>query len=181
LDLFCQKFHENAFYEQFSIRRNFKKLFDSEDIENQQTIPCLDFLKSISLLLLIFAHCFISPVVVDSMKSGTDYFPKIINLNRFVILNCIYFPVEILFIINGFLTAQSLERKSNSSILKLFLLRLMRLTPVVAFAMLIVMTFNYISMDKCNEVCEICHQNWLWTLMHFQNLKNVKQMVSQNY
>lgn len=106
ISTYCDYYEKNSkFYlKEFSLIENLKNLFKND----ANAINCIDGLKGISLLLLIFAHCFISKIVIDY---GENYLKELRLMNRTVLLNCTFLPVETLFTISGFLSVKSWRKQ----------------------------------------------------------------------
>ncbi|KAL7051624.1 hypothetical protein ACKWTF_004536 [Chironomus riparius] len=171
-------------YSAFSIYKNGKKLFDTKRGHSKSIIHCLPGLRTLSMLQIMLGHRY---------EAISQLYPNI-NSNYFAVggpwqntiwsafVNIHPIAVDTFFVLGGCLLARSilnLIEKGKLNIPKLYLHRYMRVMPVLAFLLLIIISvykmfgigpyYKYMTERVHVNRCKM----YYWTtLLHIQNYYN---------
>ncbi|EDW67402.2 uncharacterized protein Dvir_GJ24123 [Drosophila virilis] len=175
----------------FSIRANSRALFCLvEPNSKPNVIDCLHGMRCLSLIWVIFGHEYIIAMIAPNMNFLTVYrwFEK--PFSNFITRGV--FSVDTFLFLSGLLlvviSMRSLERtKGRLNIPLMYLHRYLRLTPIVAVAILIYMKllpylgdgpmFNSIHFDDYSR----CERTWFWSLLYLQNYATAELCISHTW
>ncbi|KAH8334869.1 hypothetical protein KR074_007014 [Drosophila pseudoananassae] len=181
----------NAVVKAFSARANSRALFRLvEPKSNPNVIDCLHGIRCMSFIWVVFSHDYLvfatSPNInmLDALSWVKSFF------SLFVIHGI--FAVDTFFFLSGMLLVvialRTMERaKGKLNIPMMYLQRYVRLTPLVAFAILLYLKilpllgdgplFGQISFDSYAS----CKDNWHWTLLYVQNYATRDMCLSHSW
>ncbi|EDW67403.1 uncharacterized protein Dvir_GJ24124 [Drosophila virilis] len=163
----------------FSARANSRALFRLvEPNSNPNVIDCLHGMRCMSLIWVIFGHQYLFALLAPNVNQfrlkwwfENPYTSLVLHGT---------FSVDTFFFLSGLLlvmiSMRSLEKtKGRLNIPLMYLHRYLRLTPIVALAILVYMKllpllgdgplFDSIKFDDYNH----CKSTWFWTLLYLQN------------
>ncbi|XP_062124809.1 nose resistant to fluoxetine protein 6-like [Drosophila sulfurigaster albostrigata] len=163
----------------FSARANSRELFRIvQPKSNPNVIDCLYGMRCMSLIWVIFGHQYLFALLAPNINQFRLkwWFEK--PYTSFVLHGV--FSVDTFFFLSGMLLVvialRSLEKSNGKlNILMMYLHRYLRLTPVVALAILLYMKilplfgdgpmYENVKFDDYNH----CKRTWFWTLLYLQN------------
>ncbi|KAH8312734.1 hypothetical protein KR044_012561 [Drosophila immigrans] len=175
----------------FSARANSRALFRLvQPKSNPNVIDCLHGMRCMSLIWVIFSHQYILAVMAPNMNA-IKMFPWIASPFASFILHG-FFSVDTFFVLSGLLLVmialRSLEKtKGKLNIPMMYLHRYLRLTPVVAVAIIVHMRLIPIlgdgpATDKAAfDNYDNCETTWYLTLLYVQNYATPKMCVNHTW
>ncbi|BFF91768.1 nose resistant to fluoxetine protein 6 [Drosophila madeirensis] len=174
----------------FSARYNSRGLFRISNNTNPNVVHCLHGLRGMSLIWVCFGHDYIVSLTSPNINLlGAYTWAK--SPFMMVIYEAV-FAVDTFFFISGMLVSmvalRSMEKaKGQLNIPLMYLHRYLRLTPVVAVAILVYLkvlpllgdgplfgTWNFDNYASCND-------NWYWTLLYVQNYAADRICLAQTW
>ncbi|EDW83653.2 uncharacterized protein Dwil_GK13563 [Drosophila willistoni] len=163
----------------FSVRANSRALFHIVDSKsNPNVINCLNGMRCLSLMWVILLHEYLVGFRVPNVNRNQAYswlgtpFSKIIT-NGVYAVDTFLFVSGLLVVANGLRAIEKSKGKIN--VLMMYLHRYLRLTPVVAVAILIYMKIlpllggGPIFSSALPDDYSVCEKTWYWTLLYLQN------------
>ncbi|XP_017055199.1 O-acyltransferase like protein-like [Drosophila ficusphila] len=175
----------------FSARANSRVLFRlASPKSNPNVIDCLHGIRCLSFIYVVFCHDYLvfakSPII--NMAYVLTWFDGIFN--QFV-RHGIY-AVDTFFFLSGLLLVvialRSMEKtKGKLNIPLMYLHRYLRLTPVLAFAILIYLKILPLVgkgplMDSASfDDYSSCADTWYWTLLYVQNYATSRMCLSHSW
>ncbi|XP_062124806.1 nose resistant to fluoxetine protein 6-like isoform X1 [Drosophila sulfurigaster albostrigata] len=175
----------------FSARSNSRALFRIvQPKSNPNVIDCLHGLRCMSLIWVIFSHQYILAVMAPNLNA-VKMFPWIASPFASFILHG-FFSVDTFLVISGLLLAMIALRlmektKGRLNIPMMYLHRYLRLTPVVAVAIIVHMTLIPIlsdgpATDKAQfDNYDNCKSTWYLTLLYVQNYATPNMCVNHTW
>lgn len=161
----------------FSVPSNAEKLF-SFSKGSKNSIECLNGIRVISMIWVIYGHSFASNMAVPKINfidyiKWTRTFFSVFTHNAFISVDSFFFLSGLLLSWIGMKEIE--KRKGRINVPLMYLHRYLRLTPMVAFIMLYVMSLlkffgdgplfdDYLS--RATDKCEIY---WWMNLLYIQN------------
>ncbi|CAO1362003.1 unnamed protein product [Diamesa serratosioi] len=182
-----QKRKPHELYVAFSVLTNCRKLFDFRKSEDPNSIHCLHGLRALSILWIMFGHRYVlttlTPIVNPAAYSTwlETIFSAIVNSHPMA--------VETFLVISGLLLTWTLMKNLDSGnfrVLKMYLHRYLRLTPVFAILVLFVVSlYRHIGSGpyktvNYNNYAVPCEKYWWSALLHIQNYVNPQQICLLN-
>ncbi|KAH8272279.1 hypothetical protein KR044_006677 [Drosophila immigrans] len=180
-DYFCCKDQKRlpALVQIFSARVNSRGLFRVSDSKsNPNVIDCLHGIRCLSLIWVIYGHDYLVSALSPNINL-VDVLPWIKSPFSMFIVHGL-FSVDTFFFLSGLLVVmvalRTMERsKGKLNVPLMYLHRFLRLTPVLALAILVYMTIlpilgsgpvynTFINVNSAS-----CEQTWYWTLLYVQN------------
>ncbi|KAH8326531.1 hypothetical protein KR067_009949 [Drosophila pandora] len=173
----------------FSARANSRALFKVESSSNPNVIHCLNGIRCMSLIWVIFCHEYAFTMISPNLNTLdlVAWVPKLFS--SFMVHG--YFSVDSFFVLGGMLVSMIVLRtmeKSNGKLnpLMMYLHRIIRILPVVAVAILIYMTMMPVvsggPMFKGGyHGKHACEKNWFWTLLFVQNYAVVNYCINHSW
>ncbi|XP_001989706.2 nose resistant to fluoxetine protein 6 [Drosophila grimshawi] len=175
----------------FSARANSRALFRLvQPNSNPNVIDCLYGMRCMSLLWVIYGHQYLFALLSPNMnKFRIKYWIE--NPYTSLILHAA-FSVDTFFFLSGLLVIaiglRSLEKtKGKLNVPLMYLHRYLRLTPILALAILMYMTllplfgdgplFDSIKFDDYNH----CKRTWFWTLLYMQNYASIDACINHSW
>ncbi|XP_023034684.2 nose resistant to fluoxetine protein 6 [Drosophila willistoni] len=161
----------------FSLRQNVPQLVRTSTTSSPHVIPCLNGIRCLTIIWIIYGHGYmyllLSPSVNALEVSAWAETPFSMILQSGTI------SVDTFFLLSGMLlvmsTLRHLERNSGSlNIPLMYLHRIVRLTPVLAVAVLFFMTL-FVRLDsgplwqQFTSQSQLCSETWWATLLYVQN------------
>ncbi|KAL5284194.1 hypothetical protein ACFFRR_006458 [Megaselia abdita] len=162
----------------FSVPSNAEKLFNVSSKKNKNNIDCVNGIRVIFMIWVIFCHSFASNMAVpkinliDYIKWTRTYF-AVLTYNGWISVDSFFYLSELLISWIGMKEIE--KRKGWINVPLMYLHRYLRLTPMVAFLMLFAMSllkffgngpfwdlFLKVGNDKCED-------NWWMNLLYIQN------------
>nr|XP_023022066.1 nose resistant to fluoxetine protein 6-like isoform X1 [Leptinotarsa decemlineata] len=167
----------------FSALENTKKHFATSNSSNQ--ILCIHGIKTISIFWIIFFH---EHAIWQNAPLSNQYdLPKYDEVKNAYISHA-PLAVDTFLTIAGMLTTLSMLKKKNINIFICIMHRYLRLTPVLAIAVLMHSTIlRYFGNGPCWNIFESiliqpCRNNWWMTLLYVQNyLSPMNYCVPQSW
>ncbi|XP_017103709.2 nose resistant to fluoxetine protein 6 [Drosophila bipectinata] len=161
----------------FSLRRNVPQLFDTSTAPSPRVIPCLHGIRCLTILWIIFGHGYMFLLLAPNINS---YEIVVWAQTPFsMLLQSGSTSVDTFFLLSGLLlvltTLREMERNQGRLHVPLmYLHRLVRLTPVLALAVLFFMTLfprldNGPLWQQFTSSSELCKDTWWATLLYVQN------------
>ncbi|XP_017055197.1 nose resistant to fluoxetine protein 6 [Drosophila ficusphila] len=176
----CQdKANINVWIKAFSARANCRVLFRLvEPKSNPNVIDCLHGIRCLSFIWVVFGHVYLVMAFSPNMN-----FPKLNQWTRSVysmIIQHAEFSVDTFFFLSGLLLVvialRAMERtKGKLNIPLMYLHRYLRLTPLLALAILVYMKIlplmgdGPLSGKVTFDDYAVCEKTWYWTLLYVQN------------
>ncbi|KAH8387904.1 hypothetical protein KR093_010285, partial [Drosophila rubida] len=163
----------------FSARVNTRGLFRITDSKsNPNVIDCLHGIRCLSLIWVIYGHCYLVAALTPNVNL-VDVLPWFKSPFSMFIIHAL-FSVDTFFFLSGLLVVLVALRTMDKTNGKLnvplmYLHRFLRLTPVLAMAILGYMTILpilgggpvYKAFINLNSAA--CEESWYWTLLYVQN------------
>ncbi|XP_032291038.1 nose resistant to fluoxetine protein 6 [Drosophila virilis] len=175
----------------FSIRANSRTLFRLvEPNSNPNVIDCLHGMRCLSLIWVVFGHQYLLVIQAPIMNMLNFYYWVEKPFTNFI--SHAVFSVDTFLFLSGLLlvviSMRSLERtKGRLNIPLMYLHRYLRLTPIVAVAILIYMKllpylgdgpmFNSIHFDDYSR----CERTWFWSLLYLQNYATAELCLNHTW
>ncbi|XP_032296332.1 nose resistant to fluoxetine protein 6 [Drosophila virilis] len=171
--------HLPALVKVFSARANSRALFRIVDSKtNPNVIDCLHGIRCLSLIWVIYGHDYIIQGLSPNINL-VDVIPWYRSPFSMFIIHGL-FSVDTFFFLSGLLVVmvalRSMERtKGKLNVPLMYLHRYLRLTPVVAFAILCYMRIlpllgaGPLYKGLVSQLSAPCEDNWFWTLLYVQN------------
>uniref|UniRef100_A0A6P4EQ16 Nose resistant to fluoxetine protein 6-like isoform X1 n=1 Tax=Drosophila rhopaloa TaxID=1041015 RepID=A0A6P4EQ16_DRORH len=167
-----------ALVKAFSARANSRSLFRIVPSKsNPNVIECLNGIRCMSLIWVIFSHEFIFTLKAPNLNTAELFSWAGEPFASFVVHG--YFSVDSFFVLGGLLVSMIALRSMDKSggklnPLMMYLHRIIRILPVVAIAILIYTTMMPVvsggPMFKSGyHGKEYCEKGWFWTLLFVQN------------
>ncbi|KAH8247738.1 hypothetical protein KR038_009245 [Drosophila bunnanda] len=161
-----------------SARANSRALFRIvPNKSNPNVIECFHGIRCMSLLWVIYAHEYIFFVRTPNLNNADIQNWAVEPFSSFTLHG--YFAVDSFFVLGGLLVSMIALRvmektKGRLNPLLMYLHRIIRLLPVVAFAILVYMTLmNVVSGGPMLKYGyhgkAACAKGWFWTLLFIQN------------
>ncbi|KAL5284195.1 hypothetical protein ACFFRR_006458 [Megaselia abdita] len=170
--------NKNPYLMAFSVPSNAEKLFNVSSKKNKNNIDCVNGIRVIFMIWVIFCHSFASNMAVpkinliDYIKWTRTYF-AVLTYNGWISVDSFFYLSELLISWIGMKEIE--KRKGWINVPLMYLHRYLRLTPMVAFLMLFAMSllkffgngpfwdlFLKVGNDKCED-------NWWMNLLYIQN------------
>lgn len=168
----------------FSIFANGKNLFTTSKGENSRSIECLNGLRALSLLWIIFGHRYFDMFTAPADNAPTATIKWLANLLS-LSHTTFHLAVDTFFLMGGMLATISFMRSfdvRNFNVLKIYFHRFLRYTPVLLFLLLFFVSFmRYLSAgpiyDKTLDAwLPNCHKHWWSTLLHISTYTNIDEL-----
>ncbi|XP_030568502.1 nose resistant to fluoxetine protein 6-like [Drosophila novamexicana] len=171
--------HLPALVKVFSARANSRTLFRIVDSKtNPNVIDCLHGIRCLSLIWVIYGHDYILQGISPNINL-VDVIPWYRSPFSMFIMHGL-FSVDTFFFLSGLLVVmvalRSMERtKGKLNVPLMYLHRYLRLTPVVALAILCYMRIlpllgaGPLYKGLVAQLSAPCEDNWFWTLLYVQN------------
>ncbi|XP_046626310.1 nose resistant to fluoxetine protein 6-like isoform X3 [Neodiprion virginianus] len=167
-------------FSKFSLYTNILEMFVTKEL------PAIEGMRVLSMCWIVMHHqSFMFLLIPTVNRADVD---KWYNSWTSLYIEAAPFAVDTFFLVSGFLTAYSffLARKSGKPInwRRFYLHRYLRLTPSLAFVMLIssfLARWNENGLIGGSFVArsvENCHENWWVNLLYLQNFVNKERMVN---
>ncbi|XP_041447569.1 nose resistant to fluoxetine protein 6-like [Drosophila obscura] len=174
----------------FSARYNSRGLFRISNNSNPNVVHCLHGMRGMSLIWVCFGHDYLIGITSPNINFLDVY--KWAKSPFMVVIYEGVFAVDTFFFISGMLVSmvalRSMEKaKGKLNIPLMYLHRYLRLTPIVAVAILVYLkvlplmadgplfgNWNFDNYDSCNE-------NWYWTLLYIQNYAADRICLAQTW
>ncbi|XP_046432346.1 nose resistant to fluoxetine protein 6-like isoform X3 [Neodiprion fabricii] len=167
-------------FSKFSLYTNILEMFVTKEL------PAIEGMRVLSMCWIVMHHqSFMFLLIPTVNRADVD---KWYNSWTSLYTEAASFAVDTFFLVSGFLTAYSffLARKSGKPInwRRFYLHRYLRLTPSLAFVMLIssfLARWNgngFIGGSFLARSVENCHENWWVNLLYLQNFVNKERMVN---
>lgn len=166
----------NQFLISFSAYTNGKKLFDISKSKSPNSIRCLNGLRGISVLWIIFGHRFVNQQRFPLTNHATVH--ELYNNIYSVILTSYDSAVDTFFVMGAVLLTMSVLKaldKRALNIPRLIIHRYIRYTPVLAALILYLVSIDKFTADGPIQVTEFrnqCLDGWWQALLHIQNYAN---------
>ncbi|KAH8268347.1 hypothetical protein KR026_005456, partial [Drosophila bipectinata] len=173
----------------FSARANSRALFKVENNSNPNVIQCLNGIRCMSLIWVIFCHEYAFAMISPNLNT-LDLVAWVAEpFSSFMVHG--YFSVDSFFVLGGMLVSMIVLRTMEKSKGKLnpflmYLHRIIRILPVVAIAILIYMRMMPVvsggPMFKGGyHATHACEKNWFWTLLFVQNYAVVNFCINHSW
>ncbi|XP_033169884.1 nose resistant to fluoxetine protein 6 [Drosophila mauritiana] len=175
----------------FSARANSRALFRIVDTKaNPNVIDCLHGIRCLSFIWVVYGHEYI--VIATSPNINMGYLLTWVNSFYSLFVKHAVYAVDSFFFLSGLLLVvialRSLERtKGKLNIPLMYLHRYLRLTPILAIAILFYMKIlplwgsgplkGSIGFDDYSA----CESTWYWTLLYVQNYATDSMCVSHSW
>ncbi|XP_017110764.1 nose resistant to fluoxetine protein 6 [Drosophila elegans] len=175
----------------FSARANSRALFKIVDTRsNPHVIDCLHGIRCLSFIWVVFAHDYLTFARSPSINMA-DVLTWIDSFFSMFVVHGIY-AVDTFFFLSGLLLVMIALRlmdrtKGRLNIPMMYLHRYLRLTPLLAFAILIYMKIlplmgngplrGSVSFDDYAS----CEETWYWTLLYVQNYATDNLCISHSW
>ncbi|EDV92469.1 GH24037 [Drosophila grimshawi] len=163
----------------FSARANSRSLFRIVDGKsNPNVIECLHGIRCLSLIWVIYGHDYIYHVQSPNINL-IDIIPWFRSSYSMLITHAL-FSVDTFFFLSGLLVVmvalRAMERsRGKLNVPLMYLHRYLRITPVLALAILVYMRFvpllgsGPLIKTYARQVSFPCEKHWFWTLLYVQN------------
>ncbi|BFF91963.1 nose resistant to fluoxetine protein 6-like [Drosophila madeirensis] len=162
----------------FSARASSRAVFRIVDSKsNPNIISCLDGIRCISLIWVIFSHEYIFSLISPNINNLFVISWAVQPFSSFILHG--FFSVDSFFFIGGLLVAmvalRSMERFNGKlNVPLMYLHRFIRIVPILAVAILVYMNLMTLITDgplASGEYSgkEACEKGWFWTLLFVQN------------
>ncbi|KAH8317985.1 hypothetical protein KR074_012245 [Drosophila pseudoananassae] len=161
----------------FSLRRNVPQLFATSTASSPWVIPCLHGIRCLTIIWIIFGHGYMFLLLAPNINSYEIVAWAQTPLS--MLLQSGSTSVDTFFLLSGLLlvltTLREMDRNHGSLHVPLmYLHRLVRLTPVLALAVLFFMTLfprldNGPLWQQFTGSSELCKDTWWATLLYVQN------------
>ncbi|CRK90557.1 CLUMA_CG004260, isoform A [Clunio marinus] len=171
----------HALYTSFSLLSNGEKLFEMNSSKSPESIECVNGIRGLSILWIMLGHRYLIPI----------FFVPVINRNYYnVWLDSIFstFPntsqlaVDTFLLMGGLLITRSFltqkEKKGKVNLLRFYLHRYLRITPVLLVLVFIMVSFfrhfgdGPYHKNALNFNLIHCEKYWWATFLHIQNYFN---------
>jgi peptidoglycan/LPS O-acetylase OafA/YrhL len=186
----------------FSAYTNFQTLFSLH--QNKSDMHCIHGIRGLSIIWIIIGHRYVLSLQLHGMNN-LDFFTTVSltqnSLNYLLYLfqqfteeyfstfiHHFNIAVDTFFLLSGFLVTNSflrqLEKHGRVNILKIYLHRYLRITPVVAITIFLFLTLLRFVGDGpyhkflFEQHLPQCEEYWWSALLHVQNYVNPNNIVS---
>ncbi|XP_037961082.1 O-acyltransferase like protein-like [Teleopsis dalmanni] len=162
----------------FSLISNTRQLFHiSSHTNSPSVIPCLHGIRSLSIVWIIYLHCYLMMTYSPNINAVElrNWFQSVYSM----VLQRASISVDTFFFLSGLLVAlvsfRSMEKtKGKLNVPLMWLHRYLRLTPVLALAVLFFMTFYRLMGEgpiwqNITGAYKLCDETWWATLLYVQN------------
>lgn len=172
--IFNQSFNKGKIHEIcsiFSLRVNILRLL-KKPAEASSEISCLNGIKAISLILIIYFHSSTYRLIFPYRRGD-----ELQKWTQSIFVNgSLPIFVENFLIISGFL---AVKKNNKFSCFSRLLSRYLRLTPTFAFVLLVHTSIQQFLANKAPYAFNIesCEDNWWFAVTHTQNIFNYQNMV----
>lgn len=181
-DLCTQKIGiRNETFLSFSVIQNSHKLFSMSSNSNPNSIKCLDGIRSLSMIFVVYGHSVVWFYLIPllNLRKAVEW-----NTTPFALfLKAGVISVDTFFFLSGLLVAwmrlKELQRhKGRINIVKMYLHRLFRFVPLIAVIILFTLSFLKYCGDGPNWPTLLntqkypCEKGWWRTLLFIQNYGN---------
>lgn len=172
----------NKLYISFSAYTNGQKLFDVRKSTSPNSINCLNGIRALSVLWIIFGHRFTNQqgFPVNNPVAMIEHFKHLYS----VVFSTFNLAVDTFFVIGGLLLTMSILNaleKKTLNIPRMILHRYLRYTPVFAALILYVVSlakFVTFGPIQIHELKDQCVKYWWTSLLHIQNYVNPNEQCS---
>ncbi|XP_034664724.1 nose resistant to fluoxetine protein 6-like [Drosophila subobscura] len=162
----------------FSARASSRAVFRIVDSKsNPNIISCLDGIRCMSLIWVIFGHEYIFSLISPNINNLFVISWAVQPFSSFILHG--FFSVDSFFFIGGLLVAmvalRSMEKsKGKLNVPLMYLHRFIRIVPILAVAILVYMNLMTLITDGPLASAEYhgkeaCEKGWFWTLLFVQN------------
>ncbi|KAH8396111.1 hypothetical protein KR222_003465, partial [Zaprionus bogoriensis] len=174
----------------FSARANSRSLFRTVDSSaNPNVIDCLHGIRCLSLIWVVYGHDYIMSGLAPNINL-VDFLPWYKSPFSMFIIHGL-FSVDTFFFLSGLLlvmvSLRSMERsKGRLNVPLMYLHRVLRLTPVLALAILAymqilpIMGSGPLASDYLDSSIDSCKETWYLTLLYVQNYAATSNMCMQH-
>lgn len=157
----------------FSAYTNGKQLFNVTRSNSSSSLNCLNGLRSISLMWIIFGHRFSNQQIfpMTNPQALQEHFNHIYS----VIFSSHNIAVDTFFVMGALLLTTSILKsldKNRLNIPRMILHRYLRYTPVLAALILLIVSLSKFAISgpiNIDIIIEQCESYWWLTLLHIQN------------
>lgn len=162
----------------FSVPTNAEKLFHFSAGKQKNNIDCLNGIRVLSMIWVIFAHSFASNLAVPTINfieyiKWTRTFYAMFTHNAYISVDSFFFLSGLLLSWIGMKEIE--KRKGRINVPLMYLHRYLRLTPMVAYIMLFAMSlFKFfgsgpLSDEFYRRATDKCELYWWKNLLYIQN------------
>jgi peptidoglycan/LPS O-acetylase OafA/YrhL len=184
----------------FSVYSNWKQLFEMKRAEASGSIQCLDGIRAISLLWIIFGHryfdMFLAPAT-NTIDATEIWLKNVLSLFH----TTFHLAVDTFFLMGGLLVTRSFMKtfdkyvdqkiyyehlfkicRKEFNVLKIYFHRFLRYTPVLLFVMLFFTSFMpYLGSGPIFDITlkswlSPCYSNWWSTILHVSTFTNIDKL-----
>lgn len=182
-----KKRSKSQILQMFSVYTNGKKLFEVKNTKSPDVISCLNGIRVLSIIWIIYGH---SHMMFGRVPVyNPEFIVKWVTHYSSMLVISSTVAVDSFFAISGllvtFLTLRQLERQNGRiNIFAMQVHRYLRLTPVLAAVILFMTSFyKYLGSGPMWKVAvdartETCYRNWWAALLYIQNYFEPREMVS---
>lgn len=177
-DYLYRKPNKNRFLMAFSIPSNAEKLFMFSTVANNNNINCLNGIRVLSMIWVIYAHSFITSVDVpkinymDYLKWSRTFFAQFTH-NAFISVDSFFFLSGLLM---SWIGVKKIENsKGRIHVPLMYLHRYIRITPMLALHILFILSLLKFMGDGpffdqfIEQAADQCEMNWWKNLLYIQN------------
>ncbi|KAL5284197.1 hypothetical protein ACFFRR_006461 [Megaselia abdita] len=181
---------KNPYLMAFSVPSNAEKLFHVSTNKAKNNIDCLNGIRVISMIWVIYGHA----IMMNTSAPQINWFDLVRWTRTFfsMFTQNAYISVDSFFFMSGLLLAwigmKEIEKvKGKLNVPLMYLHRYLRLTPMVAFVMLFVLSLlkffgNGPRFDECIEGAAFgCAKNWWMNLLYIQNYATFDLCLGQTW
>lgn len=162
----------------FSVTSNAEKLFHISNGKKKNNIDCLNGIRVLSMIWVMYGHSFTSNLMVPKINfidyiKWTRTFFSLFTHNSFIAVDSFFFLSGLLLSWMGMKEIE--KRKGRINVPLMYLHRYLRLTPMVAFIMLFIMSLlkffgdGPLFDDFIKQGTLKCETNWWMNLLYIQN------------
>lgn len=174
----------NRFLLAFSVTSNASKLFHISSLKTEN-ISCINGIRVLSIIWVIFGHTYFYALRVPLINTFSIV-PWIHSFFSLFIQNGVL-AVDTFFFLSGclvsFIGFKKLEASRKLNIPMMYIHRYLRITPLVAFAMLfLVSIFKFFGRGPfwdgfVDGMSSTCEKYWWRNLLYIQNYFEITEMV----
>jgi Acyltransferase family len=173
----------NKWFLTFSIYTNGSNLFNINKEQPPDTIKCLNGIRVLSAISIVFLHTHYHRVMfpVENSNKITEF-----NLSDYGrLIKGLNISVDTFFVLSGLLVTRSLLKDLDSgkfNLWRLYFQRYMRLTPSLAFVLLAAINTGEYFVQNApyafySDLVKSCKNRWWTTLLHIQVQANPEEFV----
>ncbi|KAL5284196.1 hypothetical protein ACFFRR_006460, partial [Megaselia abdita] len=177
-DYFCKGSSKNQFLMAFSVPSNAEKVFHISNEKKKSNIECLNGLRVLSMMWIIYGHCFASNMALPKINyidynTWSKKFLSVFVYNPYIAVDSFFFMGGLVLAWIGMKEIE--KRKGKLNILQMYLQRYLRLTPLLAFMILFIVSFmKYLENGPLLDEFIVphlkeCKTNWWMNLLYIQN------------